>query len=130
MSSRRILSLFPPEQIVLFSILLMIGIGTFLLSLPIAQEKPATLLDLFFTATSATCVTGLFTIPIDQFTFFGKVVLLMLIQIGGLGLITMTLFFLSTFMNIGMGTQLIAGTILELNTWKQISMTTVDLLAL
>ncbi len=123
MSGRRMLTLFPPEQLVLFSIIFTIGLGTFLLSLPIAQEKPAPFLDLFFTATSATCVTGLFTIPIDQFTLFGKAVLLAMIQIGGLGIITMTLFFLSMFMNLGFGTQLMAGRILELDSWKQIKRT-------
>lgn len=121
--SRKLVSLLPPEQIVLLSIIFTIGIGTALLALPIAQEHPASLLDLFFTATSATCVTGLFTIPIDTFTFFGKVVLLALIQIGGLGLITMTLFFMSMFTNLGMGTQLMAGRILELDTWKEIKRT-------
>ncbi len=120
MCSKRISPFFPPEQIVLFSILVTIAIGTLLLSLPISQEKPLPFLDLFFTATSATCVTGLFTIPIDQFTLFGKAVLLLLIQIGGLGLITMTFFFLSAFVNLGMGTRLIAGRILEIESWKQI----------
>ena len=116
--SRKLIALFPPEQIIVFSVLLTIGIGTLLLSLPIAQKQPAPLLDLVFTATSATCVTGLFTLPIDNFTIFGKAVLLALIQIGGLGLITLTLFFMSMFMNIGFGAQLIAGQILELDTWK------------
>ena len=123
MSSRSIISLLPPEQIVLLSIIITIGIGTFLLSLPIAQVQPIPLLDLFFTASSATCVTGLFTIPIDQFTLFGKAILLILIQIGGLGMITMTLFFLSMLMNLGLGTQLMAGRILELDSWKQIKRT-------
>ena len=120
MGSRKILSLFPPEQIVLVSVLLTIGIGTLLLTLPLAQITPIPLLDLFFTATSATCVTGLFTVPIEQFTLFGKAILLILIQLGGLGMITMTLFFLSIFMNLGLGTQLMAGKILELDSWKQI----------
>jgi trk system potassium uptake protein TrkH len=128
--SRRLLTVFPPEQLVLMSILGTIGIGTLLLALPIAQVKPAPVLDLFFTATSATCVTGLFTIPIDQFSLFGKVVLLFLIQIGGLGIITMTLFFLSTFMNIGLSTQLMAGRILELDTWKQIRRTLFVIIAI
>jgi trk system potassium uptake protein TrkH len=123
MSTRRLLAIFPPEQLVLLSIVGTICVGTILLALPSAQIKPAPLLDLFFTATSATCVTGLFTIPIDQFSLFGKAVLLLLIQIGGLGIITMTLLFLSTFMNLGLGTQLMAGRILELESWKQIRRT-------
>ncbi len=129
MSSRRLLSFFPPEQLVLLSVLFTIGIGTLLLALPSAQIKSASLLDLFFTATSATCVTGLFTIPIDQFTTFGKAILLVLIQVGGLGMITMTLFLLSTFMNLGLGTQLIAGRILELDSWRQIKRTLLVIIA-
>ena len=120
MSSKRIASIFPPEQIVLFSFIIAIGIGTALLALPICHTQPLSFLDLFFTATSATCVTGLFTIPIDQFTIVGKAVLLVLIQLGGLGLITMTIIFLSMFMNLGLGTQLMAGRILEIESWRQI----------
>lgn len=129
MSSRRLLSFFPPEQLVLLSVLFTIGVGTLLLALPIAQVKSASWLDLFFTATSATCVTGLFTIPIDNFTLFGKAVLLALVQVGGLGMITMTLFLLSTFMNLGLGTQLMAGRILELDSWKQIKRTLLVIIA-
>jgi len=120
MSSKRVTALFSPEKIVLFGYVLAICIGTFFLALPICRTKPIALLDLFFTATSATCVTGLFTIPLDQFTIIGKAVLLALIQLGGLGLITMTIIFLSLFMNFGLGTQLMAGKILEIESWKQI----------
>jgi trk system potassium uptake protein TrkH len=123
MNSRRLLTLFPPEQMVLLSILLTIVIGTALLALPIAQNSAASMLDLLFTATSATCVTGLFTIPIDHFTLFGKAILLALIQIGGLGMITMTFFVLSTFVNLGLGAQMVAGRILEIDSWKQIKRT-------
>ncbi|TET36553.1 hypothetical protein E3J61_00570 [Candidatus Dependentiae bacterium] len=120
MRSKRITAIFSPEKIVLFGYILAISIGTALLALPICHTKPIALLDLFFTATSATCVTGLFTIPIDQFTIIGKAILLLLIQLGGLGLITMTIIFLSFFMNFGLGTQLMAGKILEINSWKRI----------
>jgi trk system potassium uptake protein TrkH len=47
-------------------------------------------------------------------------VLLALVQIGGLGLITMTLFFISLFMDLGLNTQLMAGQILEIESWKNI----------
>jgi Trk-type K+ transport system membrane component len=120
MSSKRVTSLFSPEKIVLLGYVLAISIGTLLLALPICHTGPIAFLDLFFTATSATCVTGLFTISINQFTIIGKAVLLVLIQLGGLGLITMTIIFLSLFMNFGLGTQHMAGKILEIESWKHI----------
>lgn len=101
-------------------------LGALALSLPIARTVPIPFIDLLFTSTSATCVTGLFTVPIYyQLTFFGKCILLILVQIGGLGLITMTLFIASLFVDFGLGTQLIAGQILELETGKKIKNTLV-----
>ena len=62
--------------------------GAVLLWLPVSNQKPITFLDALFTATTSVCVTGLVTVtPATQFTLFGKVVLLILIQIGGLGVI-------------------------------------------
>ncbi len=62
--------------------------GAVLLWLPVSNEKPAAFIDALFTSVSAVCVTGLVTItPASQFTLFGKAVLLLLIQIGGLGVI-------------------------------------------
>lgn len=119
MSNSR-LAHFSAGRIILFAIFCTILAGTFLLSLPIARLRPMSFIDLFFTATSATCVTGLFTIPLDQFTFFGHCVILGLIQIGGLGIITLTLFALSLFVNLGLATQLMAGKLLELESWKNI----------
>ncbi len=120
MGTKRIMFGLPPEQILLWAIFIAIAIGAFLLSLPIAQVKPVALLDVIFTTASATTVNGMFTVPIDDFTLFGKAVILFLIQIGGLGLITMTFLFLSMFMNLGLGSQLMAGRILEIESWKQI----------
>lgn len=120
MGTKRITSIVPPEHIVLWSIILAISFGAFLLSLPISQLEAIPLLDVIFTATSATTVNGMFTIPIDSFSLFGKVVILFLIQVGGLGMITMTFLFLSLFMNFGMQSQLMAGKILEIENWKQI----------
>ena len=75
--------------------LLVILVGAFLLWLPISNQKPIAFIDALFTAVSAVCVTGLVTIvPQTQFTIFGKVILLILIQIGGLGIIAcVTAFF-------------------------------------
>ncbi len=120
MSSKHVAKILSPEKIILFSFIVAIGIGTAILALPMCQVQPIPLLDLFFTATSATCVTGLFTISLAQFTLIGKAVLLILIQLGGLGLITMTIIVLSMFMNLGLGTQSMAGKILEIESWRQI----------
>jgi trk system potassium uptake protein TrkH len=95
-------------------------LGTILLALPIAHIKPIPLLDLLFTSTSATCVTGLFTIPLNNFTFFGKVVILGLIQVGALGLATMSLFIVSLFIDLGLGTRFMAGQLFELDSWDNI----------
>lgn len=63
-------------------------IGGVLLYLPICNTEPISFIDALFTSTSAVCVTGLVTVvPAVQFTLLGKVILLILIQIGGLGVI-------------------------------------------
>lgn len=63
-------------------------IGGVLLFLPICNTQPIRFIDALFTSTSAVCVTGLVTVvPAVQFTLLGKVILLILIQIGGLGVI-------------------------------------------
>ena len=107
-----------PSRILLVSVLGIILLGTCLLALPFAQLVPHNLLDLFFTATSATCVTGLLTIPLTEFSLFGKTIIMLLMQIGGLGLITMTVFLISLFFKVGIKTHLMAGQLLELDNWK------------
>ena len=81
-------------QIIIFGFLAVILVGTLLLMLPFASREPgsAPFLDALFTATSATCVTGL--IVHDTATYwscFGQVVILLLIQIGGMGVVTITI---------------------------------------
>ncbi|MEZ3433642.1 MAG: potassium transporter KtrB [Lachnospiraceae bacterium] len=62
--------------------------GGVILYLPVSNTRPIAFMDALFTSVSAVCVTGLVTItPAVQFTFFGKLVLLLLIQMGGLGVI-------------------------------------------
>ncbi|WP_210089299.1 TrkH family potassium uptake protein [Paenibacillus turicensis] len=78
----------------------MILIGTFLLMLPIANHTGESLafIDAFFTATSATSVTGLVVRDTGTFfTTFGQVVIMILIQIGGLGFMTMATLFALVF---------------------------------
>lgn len=88
---------FSPAQVLVGGFLSLILIGTILLSLPISSvEGYLPVLDALFTATSAVCVTGLAVVDTGtQFTTFGQLVILLLIQAGGLGFMTMaTLFFL------------------------------------
>lgn len=78
-------------QIIMISFLFAILIGSVLLVLPISAKngKSVNYLDALFTATTATCVTGLVTLPtVTTWSVFGQVVILVLIQIGGLGVIT------------------------------------------
>ena len=63
-------------------------VGAVLLWLPVCNQKPISFLDALFTAVTSVCVTGLVTVtPATQFTLVGKIILLILIQIGGLGVI-------------------------------------------
>lgn len=81
-----------PMKILLFGYCTIIFIGSCLLSLPVSVRNPqdADFFTGFFTATSATCVTGL--IKVDTYThwsFFGQAVILGLIQVGGIGFMTL-----------------------------------------
>ena len=118
--SKRKLAHFSPARVILYSFFFLILLGTALLALPISRTKPIPLIDLLFTSTSATCITGLFTIPLSDFTRFGQSIILGLIQIGALGLVTMSLFVLSLFVNLGLATRLMAGQLLELEPWQNI----------
>ena len=78
-------------QSIMLSFLVVILAGSLRLSLPISSAigEPVPYLDALFTATTATCVTGLVTLPtVSTWSIFGQVVILILIQIGGLGVIT------------------------------------------
>jgi trk system potassium uptake protein len=81
-----------PAQLVLLSFVGVILFGTFLLMLPpsAAEGKTISFVDGLFMATSATCVTGLSTFSIsDTLSFFGQMVILVLIQVGGLSIMTL-----------------------------------------
>lgn len=78
-------------QIILLSFLGVILIGSVLLSLPVSSAggRAVPYIDALFTATTATCVTGLVTVSTAAtWSVFGQAVILLLIQIGGLGIIT------------------------------------------
>lgn len=71
-----------------FSFFMVIFIGSILLSMPFSNNPGAShsYLDHLFTATSATCVTGLVThVPCFQYSLIGQIIIIVLIQIGGLG---------------------------------------------
>ena len=90
-----------PTQILVLGFMLLIAIGTFLLNLPIASNDGNSVgfIDALFTATSAVCVTGLVVVnTAAHWTVFGKLVIIILIQIGGLGFMTITT---SLFMILG-----------------------------
>ncbi len=88
---------FSTTHIILISFVIVIFIGSFLLSLPISTKNSISIsyIDALFTATTSTCVTGLVTVPTySTWSIFGQIVILCLIQIGGLG----TVAFMSVFM--------------------------------
>ncbi len=82
-----------PPVFVLFSFFLAIFVGALLLMLPAAtvNGEETSLIGAFFTSTSATCVTGLIVYDTGtHFTLFGQLIILFLIQIGGLGIMTIS----------------------------------------
>jgi len=88
---RKILRRLSSIQVVMISFFLVIFVGSILLSLPIsaADGKAVSYVDALFMSTTATCVTGLVTLPtVSSWSVFGQSVILVLIQIGGLGVIT------------------------------------------
>ena len=83
----RIKNKISPTKTLVLGMLILIFIGAIVLKLPISnkQGKSINFVDAFFTSTSAVCVTGLVTkIPAQQFSTFGQIVIMCLIQIGGL----------------------------------------------
>src|SRR3989449_7700504 len=80
-----------PAQTIVLGFATIILAGTFLLSLPVASAagRPVPLLTALFTATSATCVTGLVVVDTaTYYSLFGQLVIMLLIQLGGLGYMT------------------------------------------
>ncbi len=79
------------QRLLVTSFLALVLLGTILLSFPVAypDKKPIPLIDRIFTATSATCVTGLIVVDTGKdFSLFGQIIILTLIQVGGLGFMT------------------------------------------
>ena len=107
-------------QIILFSFLVTILVGSVLLALPIssASGEAVAYLDALFTATTSTCVTGLVTLPtVSTWSVFGQIVILILIQVGGLGIITiMSGLMLLLNRKMGIGDRLLIQEAFNLNT--------------
>ena len=84
----------PPALLLASSFFVIILIGSGLLMMPKAHTLQLSFLDSFFTSASAVCVTGLLVVDTaTAFTTLGKIIILCLIQIGGLGIMTFTGFF-------------------------------------
>lgn len=113
-----------PIQIIMFSFFLVIITGSIFLSLPIssANGEAVPYLDALFTATSATCVTGLVTVNTAvTWSFFGQLVILLLIQIGGMGTITVLAgIMMFTKKKFGIEDRILIGESLNLNSLKGI----------
>ncbi|AHH03726.1 Potassium uptake protein ktrB [Borrelia nietonii YOR] len=85
------------DRFFLFSyFILIMFLGSLLLSLPIAWngEEKLEYIDVLFTSVSAVSITGLVTVQIENFSTFGFIVIMLLMQFGGLGFITITTFYL------------------------------------
>ena len=112
-------------QIIMLSFLVAILMGSLLLSLPIssADGRGVPYLDALFTATTATCVTGLVTVSTAHaWSVFGQIVILFLIQIGGLGIITvMSGLMILLNRKMGIGDRLLIQDAFNLNTLSGLS---------
>lgn len=89
---------FSPVQVITLSFAAVVFVGALLLMLPIASRdgESAPFINALFTSTSASCVTGLVVYDtLTQWSPFGQVVIIALIQIGGIGIITLAMYFLS-----------------------------------
>ncbi len=91
----------PPYLLIILSFFSVIVVGTILLSLPISAKSRVSVgfVNAFFTTVTSVCVTGLTTIPNlgETFSLFGKIVIAVLMEIGGLSFLTLTIFFLVVF---------------------------------
>ncbi len=107
-------------QKIMLSFLIVILVGSVLLALPISSASGEAIpyMDALFTATTATCVTGLVTVPtVSTWSIFGQIVILLLIQIGGLGVVTIvTGFAVGMQHRMGIGDSMLIQDAFNLNT--------------
>jgi trk system potassium uptake protein TrkH len=84
-----------PQQNIFYGFFIYTALGCLLLCLPFSLKVPVGVLDNLFTATSAISTTGLATVSVaDSYTFLGQLIILLLIQAGGIGYMTLTSFIL------------------------------------
>jgi len=119
MDDNKKLLYFAPGRALFFTAIILIVLGTGLLALPISRTCSISLLDLFFSATAAVCVTGMFTVPMTHFTYIGQGIILLLLQIGGISLITFTILIVSRFIHFGLSGQLKAQQFAEIEIGKE-----------
>lgn len=87
-------TVFNPAQIFILSFVVIILTGSFLLILPNSTYDGISYLDALFTSTSAVCVTGLVVVDTGtHFTLFGQTIIMILIQVGGIGILTFAIYF-------------------------------------
>ena len=115
---RRIL--FSTTQTIMLAFLFAIFIGSVLLALPISSSDGLSVpfIDALFTSTTSVCVTGLVTVPTcSTWSMFGQAIILLLIQIGGLGVVTfMAAIMISFHRRIGIGNRMLIQDAFNLNT--------------
>lgn len=96
--TEKLLHGFTPMKIIFYGFCIIIIIGTILLSLPISLKsgQQVSIITSFFTATSATCVTGLIRVDTyNHWSWFGQFVIIILIQIGGIGFMSFCIYALT-----------------------------------
>lgn len=107
-------------QKIILGFFLVVLLGSVLLALPITHQpgNKVSYVDALFMSTTATCVTGLTTLPVyTTWNFLGQLIILLLIQIGGLGVITfLTLFMLSLHKRLGLNERIMIQSAFNLNT--------------
>jgi len=121
------ISFFSPGTFLLAAISGIIATGTALLALPIARTTSIAPIDLLFTAASATCGCGLLSAPLDYFTTFGHVVILLLIQVGGIAVVSISLILISFLLKPGFSSHLMAGQLMEIDSWGNLRHTLLTL---
>jgi len=125
---------FSSVQIILLGFFGLVLLGSFVLSLPISSQngQPVPYIDALFTATTSVCVTGLVTVPTAfAWSVFGQAVILVLIQIGGLGVVTvMAAFMISLKKKMGMDDRILISDSFNLSSMDGIAVFVKKVLAL
>ena len=120
-------------QTIMLAFLAAIACGSLLLALPVsaADGFAVPYIDALFTATTSVCVTGLVTVPtVSTWSVFGQAVILLLIQIGGLGVVTVMIFvMLSIHRKLGLGERMLIQEAFNLNTMAGLAAFTKKVLA-